>query len=357
CILKEFVDLKEPEYIIVALWILHTFKYDSFMITPRLFVTSPVRECGKSSLMVLIERLASRAEKMDGVTGAMLYRIIDERHCTILRDGGDNLELSVRALLRQVMNGGHARGGKIGRVINGAPRRFKTFCPMAIAAIGSVPLPLLSRSVVIRMERTTRALKELSPEVLDDPNSDLNVIYRQVFHWARIVELNLNPEMPAELRNRVRNNWKVLIAVADSFGPASGKAAREAAITFQRGYRDEDVGVTCLSHIHTIYHDTRAVQMASQQLVGYLNGMEDGDWSEWCGLRGDQQPRPLSQGQLALILRPFGIRPRSIWPPRRKADSKSRKGYFRWQFERAWRQYCAQDGTPAQGNNVRQLRK
>jgi hypothetical protein len=184
----------------------------------------------------------------------------------------------------------------------------------------------------------------------------MSFIYRQVFHWAKTVELNLDPEMPAELRNRVRNNWKVLISVADSFGPAWGKAAREAAITFNRGYRDEDVGVLLLADIRTIFDATRADRIASEQLVTFLNDMDDADWSDWRGLRDDQQPRPLSQGQLALILKPFGIRPRSIWPPGRRADGKSRKGYLRSQFERAWRQYCPEDGTPAQQNNIRQLR-
>jgi hypothetical protein len=63
--------------------------------------------------------------------------------------------------------------------------------------------------------------------------------------------------------------------------------------------------------------------------------MDDAAWGEWRGIRDDRQPRKLSQGELARLLAPFGIRPRSIWPPRRTSESKSAKGYLRRDFEKA----------------------
>ena len=50
--------------------------------------------------------------------------------------------------------------------------------------------------------------------------------------------------------------------------------------------------------------------------------------------------RRMTQGQLAQMLAPFNIRPRTIWPLQRMQNSKSRKGYLRQQFERAWAAYC-----------------
>jgi len=217
----------------------------------------------------------------------------------------------------------------------------------------------MARSVVIHMSRTdgTRRFRRLNGTEIDDSNSDLSVVYRQIFHWAKNVKLDPDPEMPPELRNRAADNWRPLLAIADSFGPASGKAAREAALEFQRGYHDEDVAVVLLFDIRVIFNATRAVSIASEQLVGFLNDMDDGGWSEWRGVHDDQQPRPLSQSQLAFILKPFGIRPRSIWPPHRKPGSKSRKGYTRESFEKAWAQYCSGDGTAAQQGKIRLLRR
>jgi hypothetical protein len=357
-ILEEYSDMRPHEFIGWALWILHTHVFGRFMVSPRLAFTSPVRGCGKTTALALTEVLSARTQRMDGVTAAAIYRMVDSMHCTLLVDEADNLGLTVNGPLRAVLNSGHRKGGKITRVIRDTPKSLSTFCPMAIAAIGILPLPIMARSVVIHMERAdgARVLKRLETSEIDNPKSDLNNIYRQVFQWAKDVTLNPDPEMPGELRNRPADNWRVLLSVADSFGATWGKLAREAAITFQRGYHDEDVGVILLGDIRTIFNATRSDRIASEQLAGFLNDLDDAGWSEWRGLRDDQQPRPLSQGQLALILKPFGIRPRSIWPRGRQPGSKSRKGYFAAQFTRVWQQYCSEDGTPAQRSNVRHLR-
>ena len=46
-------------------------------------------------------------------------------------------------------------------------------------------------------------------------------------------------------------------------------------------------------------------------------------------------PRKLTQGELARLLRPFGIRPKTIWPAQRRPGDKSRRGYGRAQFAAA----------------------
>jgi len=63
-----------------------------------------------------------------------------------------------------------------------------------------------------------------------------------------------------------------------------------------------------------------------------------------------------SEATLASLLKAFHIRSRSVWPTGRSADSKSRKGYYRTDFEAAWQAYCPRDGTPAQPNVFKLLR-
>ena len=90
-------------------------------------------------------------------------------------------------------------------------------------------------------------------------------------------------------------------------------------------------------------------------LIKVLLAMADAPWNEWCGIRDDRQPRKLSQGELARLLAPFRIRPRTIWLAHRNPESKSHRGYFRSDFEKAWRAYCPAD-TPTQPRNIRRLR-
>ena len=72
-------------------------------------------------------------------------------------------------------------------------------------------------------------------------------------------------------------------------------------------------------------------------------------------LKRVRNPRKLTQGALAALLRQFGVHPRKFWPPHRDATTKSYRGYFRSDFEAAWRSYCDADGTPAQPCNIRKL--
>jgi hypothetical protein len=72
--------------------------------------------------------------------------------------------------------------------------------------------------------------------------------------------------------------------------------------------------------------------------------------------------KSLSQGELARMLAPFEIRPKTTWPLQRTPTSRSAKGYLRSRFEQAWASYCdASDddgpgGTSSQSSTVRHLR-
>jgi len=99
----------------------------------------------------------------------------------------------------------------------------------------------------------------------------------------------------------------------------------------------------------------RVDRLASAVLVDDLCDLADGRWSEWRGPKDDQSPRRLTQGELAQLLRPFLIKPRTIWPAKRRPGDKGAKGYLRKQFEAAWAAYC-EPVTPSQSNGVRHLR-
>ena len=351
-LLEEYLELAPHEYTAVALWVLHTHVYQQFVVTPRLALLSPVRGCGKSTALELLVLLSARARKEDGVTPAAIIRLIDRDRCTMMLDEGDNLGLEFRSngVLRSILNSGHRRGGSLTKVIKDSPKRFLTFAPLAIATIGMLPLPLMHRAVVIHMERATRALRRL-----DGSDPAIDAAYSMIRAWARDVKLNLDPTLPKTLRNRPADNWRPLISIADSFGRASGASAREAAVYFSRTHRDEDAAVILLNDIRIVFDARGADRLASAVLVEELVAIDDSMWSEWRGRHDDQQPRHLSQGELARLLAPFRIRPRSIWPRQRRQGSKSSKGYLRAHFERAWQSYCDLAGTAAQPSKTGRL--
>jgi len=354
-ILRRHLHLTDHQFTAVTLWIAHTFLYARFAVTPRLALESPVRGCGKTTALNIIKILAFRTRKSDNTTAAVLFRLVDRERPTLLLDEADNQDLPNDPTLRSVINSGHHCDGKIMRYLDGQIREFSTFAPLAFATISKLPLPILHRSVAIHMKRSpaSETLARLDPKTIDGQAADCNIVYAEMNRWARQCKLNPDPAMPEGLRNRPADNWRVLLSIADACSPAWGELAREAAIALSKS-QDEDLGVLLLSDIRDIFDRRPTVdRLASAVIVAGLNELPDALWSEWRGPRDDQTPRRFSAGQLARMLSPFCIRPKTIWPPRRGTGDKSAKGYLRSQFEAAWASYC--DGTAAQHSNVRYI--
>jgi len=125
---------------------------------------------------------------------------------------------------------------------------------------------------------------------------------------------------------------------------------------FAREYHDADIKILLLIDIRKAF-DARAVdRLPSKILLTALHEMDGGNWCEFRGVRGDQQPHRLKDSEIATMLLEFRIKSRTIWPSNRTAESKSSKGYRRSQFEEAWARYCADDGTTAHPSNIKALR-
>src|SRR5258706_1704398 len=88
-----YLHLTRHQCIALALWIIHTHVFDRFTTTPRLTLRSPVRGCGKTTTLLVVKELAAKARRVDHITAAAIFRIIDFDRPTLLLDEGDNLDL------------------------------------------------------------------------------------------------------------------------------------------------------------------------------------------------------------------------------------------------------------------------
>jgi uncharacterized protein DUF3631 len=311
-LLEDYAVMNPHEFVALALWVAHTHIFDRFEITPRLVLTSPVRGCGKSVVLNVLSRVVARPELNDSITAAGLYDTIDRNCPTVLLDEADNLEVGAKAALRAVLNSGYLRGRSIRRGVGKQARRYSTHAPIALAAIGILTLPLMSRSIVIHMARHdgSRPLRRF----VEADTQALDIAYQHTRQWARDVVLNPDPPLPTELRNRLADNWRPLISIADACGPGWGALAREAAVAFAKGRRDEDIIVILLRDIREVFDATGADRLTGKAIVAALHAMEDAGWDAWSGEYGDRPPHRITQAELAHVLRQrFGIRSRSIW--------------------------------------------
>jgi hypothetical protein len=188
---------------------------------------------------------------------------------------------------------------------------------------------------------------------LDEGDPAFSAAREEMRKWAATCSLAHDPVMPAALRNRPVDNWRVLLTIADDLG--HGEAARSAAVALCADRPDEDPGVVLLADIRTVFQARGVDRITSVALIEALLGLADNFRNEWRGPHDDRPPRKLMQGELSRLLRPFGIGPKTIRPARRRLGDKNGRGYLRSQFEPAWHAYCPAADTPTQPSKIIQL--
>jgi len=343
---ERYLDVKPHEAIGIALWILHTHVLPQIHHTPRLAMTSPIPGCGKTAVLKLGALLAHAGRRLGHPTAAALNSMIEENpdDLTLLLDEADTMGLrgtGDAAKLRAFLNDGWERGGGTARQIRGGSHTFLSFVPVAIAAIGGAVLPpaLLSRALVIRMKKSDKTLPRVP--FLYEPHGDFDWVHIKIKAWAADAAFNVDDvALPSGAAiNRAADNWRTLLAIADTFGPEWGERARGAAHEFaRREVFGVNPNVDLLTDMRTIFERDRLQHIKSDTLVHALLDLDE-CWG---------YPPRITKARIAALLATFEIKSVSV---RVKGDPKTGKGYRRGDLEDAWRRYCPPaptGGTTAQ---------
>jgi len=86
--------------------------------------------------------------------------------------------------------------------------------------------------------------------------------------------------MPQGVFNRVADNWRPLLAIADVAGGEWPQRSRKALEAIQATVEDDSVRVQLLADIRAIFADRRAERLPSLKLVEDLAAIEGGPWGE-----------------------------------------------------------------------------
>ena len=319
---------------IVAAWCIHTHCYEAWRLTPRLNIGAPERECGKSVLLDVIDQLVPRPLKSESVSTASLFRMIETFKPTLLLDEADH-QLKKNDDLLACLNAGHKRGGKHWRCKpdTNEPESFNTFAPAAIAGIGKLTPTLASRSIRINMKR-----KKDSERVENFEEHLATGLHELASKAARWTEDNLSqlraarPAMPDGVYNRIADNWRPLLSIADVVGGEWPERLREAAIRMNAVEReDKSHGEKLLEDIRAIFQRSGQDRLSSENIVNALVEMDDRPWPEW--YRG----QPMSKPALARQLTRYGIQSTTLRLP----GAPNAKGYYRRAFTEAFECYLS----------------
>ena len=235
-----------------------------------------------------------------------------------------------------VLCGGFERNGFV-EVCEGegtaiTTRLFSTFCPKAFGLIGQLTATLTDRSIVIPMQRKTPS--EKADRLRRRDTDDHHQLRRQCLRWAidnaEALKQAAPPVLPA-LNDRANDLWEPLLAIADHAGGEWPERARKAALKLSgEGAAGEDNRcVELLRDARKVFDVSKAAELPTKTLITALCADEERPWST------HSKGEPITDRQLAKLLRPFGIISGTVHPP----SAPDAKGYRRADFEDAWARY------------------
>jgi hypothetical protein len=186
--LRRFVFLQDETYYrLIAAWIVATYLHKTFEYLGYLFVYSPERRSGKTTLLEILNMLVYEPTGLQiSPTEAVMFRTA-EGH-THLLDEVDSWKN--KDDLKDVLNAGYKKGGIVIRCEKGKgafkPTRFPVFAPRALAGIGLSILhsTTLDRTFAVPIVRRKKEeKKERSRERIIGPQA--KALKQAIERWVR----------------------------------------------------------------------------------------------------------------------------------------------------------------------------
>lgn len=344
-ILRRYVIASDSNLKACALFAMHTYAFDLGLVSPLLIIRSPTKRCGKSRLLMLLEKLVNRPLVASSATAAGIYHTIASHRPTLLIDETDTF-LKGDELLRGLLNAGHTRRTafvltciKVGDKIE--PRQWSTWCPKVLSGIGRLPDTVEDRAIIIELRRRKH------DEHVERLKLDLEFeeVKRKALRWVADHTERIkcsDPQPPDGLHDRALDNWTPLFTLADLAGRDWPQEARRVAIELSGKDDSEGQAVLLLKDIRTVFNETCGDRISSFDLCTKLAEMEGHPWVEYRGVG-----RSITATQLARQLRHFGIAPRSV-----RIGHETPKGYHVEQFDEAFERYLQQAAPAGDSTNA-----
>jgi Protein of unknown function (DUF3631) len=322
----------------VVLWIAATHAQEAWYCAPRLDITSPVKRCGKSRLLDIIEATCHAPLMTVNISPAALVRLIADAPPTLLLDEADTVfgpkAADSNEDLRGIINAGHSRNRPYIRwdMLARKPESCPTFAMAALAGIGDLPDTITDRAVIVAMRR--RAPGETVDRFRDRRDgAPLKELGQRLGAWVRahLDELReAEPLMPVE--DRAADTWEPLIAIADLAGSDWPARARKAslALTAEDG-TDTSLGARLLADLLTVFGDADALH--TETILADLVKLDEAPWADF-PVKGRPSGRPITAGNLAELLRPYKVKSCDV-----KLAGVNRKGYRRDHLHDPWTRY------------------
>ncbi|MDP2139802.1 MAG: DUF3631 domain-containing protein [Gammaproteobacteria bacterium] len=328
----------------MALWVMHSWVIDALEVSPLLIVTAPERACGKTQTLTVCSHMVARPLSAANSTSSFLFRAIDLWKATLLIDEVDTF-MKHNDDMKGIINAGHTRSSAfIGRTVavgdTHEPRIFPVWGAKALAGIAlekHLPDSTMSRGIVLNLRRKlphekVERLRHANRDVFESLRPQLA---RFALDYGEEVR-SAKPHLPDQLSDRAQDNWEPLLAIASCAGPEWFDRATQAALKLSHEADSlTNTGNELLADVQEIFEAKNKDKITTSELIAALIDDEEKSWATY------NRGRPLSPRQLANMLKPYNIQPRTV-----RVLNTTPKGYYRIDFEDAFSRYLTRELDP-----------
>jgi hypothetical protein len=346
-----------PEQLdMVTMWTLHThFVHHTIIdiaISPRLAITAPTVDCGKTTLLEAAGELSHRAQECSSITAAGFFHLHDEERRTLLIDEAQAVlgRKGNDSELQGILLASHRRrSAKVIRAVEDnrqfVSKEFDAWCTYAMTYTGRLNYALETRCLRVTLKRAKPG--EVSQHLRNGTSEVLVDCRRRFARWAEDQISLPDVTLPVGLYNRHGDNWRPLFSIAEvAGGHWPGKMRTAALVKIDTGVPPDRI-IALLTDIRDVMRDPRGekplARMLTADLLNALVEYKDpsGDWRT-CN-RGGPINAYWLRDSLTGLLRPPGSQ---RW--REKNSKVPLHGYTIEQFEDAFERYNIPDKDKVQ---------
>lgn len=314
--LRRFVVLPEAAYLTVSTWIVGTYVAQHFDCFPYLALLSPLKRCGKTRLLEVLEVLVRNPRRGTAPSPAALFRMMSAMPTLFLDEvealNSRNKSETAQALLA-ILNAGHRKGATIPRC--DGPRHevkdFSVYGPKVFAAIGRLPDTLTDRSILVTMQRriktqeierflATRAASQAKP--IRDALANFADAHQGVIEesYRHVLDLDL-----PFLGDRDADLWIPLFAICAVAAPDRVSELKRSSLVLSGAKAgtdaDDSLSLQLLTDLKAVWPENEEC-CGTATLIASLRSLEESPWAEF----------ELSPRKLTRMLKPFGLETRTI---------------------------------------------
>ena len=333
-IIRKFIVLDDQQAYTAALWIAHTWFIDVLKISPRAIVDAPEKACGKTQLLIVLERMCYRPILASNASPSALFRAVDCWKPTILIDEADTFFRDNYEIIGMV-NAGYSSDGYVLRseAVGDSfePHRFSVFSAQAIAGIAlerHLPDATMSRGIVFNLRR--KLPHEFVERLRHSDKYSFNSITKKLSRFAQDYSEQIKkarPILPDALSDRQQDNWEGLFAIASCAGKDWIDRATKAALTLSSSTASVSIGNELLADIESIFRSVQKISTAD--LITELCRDQEAPWATY------NKGKPISDRQVAKQLKSYAIYSKDI----KFSYGKTLKGYCLEMFSDAFARY------------------